>query len=109
MSLDDLQKQVDDWANQYSPAYWPPLEQLGRMTEELGELAREINHKYGVKKKKMGEQEGGIGKELTDIIFTAMCIANREGINLQKEWDDMMQKKAYGRDINRFEKKEEKH
>ena len=32
--------------------YFSPLANLARLTEEVGELAREINHYHGEKKKK---------------------------------------------------------
>ena len=51
MSLYEAQKQVDDWAKQFNPPYWPPLEQLARLMEETGELARELNHKYELRKR----------------------------------------------------------
>ena len=105
MTLNEIQRDVNEWAQQFNPAYWLPLEQLARLAEEVGELAREVNHVHGAKKKKANESESSIGKELSDVIFTVCCIANREGIDMQKEWEEMMEKKQYGRDNNRFEKK----
>ncbi|MFA4818963.1 MAG: hypothetical protein WC621_03915 [Patescibacteria group bacterium] len=51
------QQTVDDWVKQYREGYWPPHVQLARLIEEIGELAREINHRYGPKKKKVNETE----------------------------------------------------
>ena len=106
MSLLDKQKEVDDWVQQFEPPYWPALEKMARLTEEVGELAREINHVYGTKKKKAFEDKKEIADELIDIIFTIICIANDENINLEKAWQNMVEKKMKIRDINRFEKKE---
>jgi NTP pyrophosphatase (non-canonical NTP hydrolase) len=105
MTLKDLQNEVDKWVGQYATGYWPPHQQITCMAEEVGEVAREINHLHGIKKRKPGEQEGSLGKELSDVVFTAVCIANRHGIDLQQEWDKMMQEKLYGRDKDRYEKK----
>ncbi|MEK6852426.1 MAG: nucleotide pyrophosphohydrolase [Nanoarchaeota archaeon] len=93
------------WTSQFQPQYWPPLEIFARLAEETGELAREVNHLYGTKKKKAGEQENNLGRELADIIFTVACMANSQGIDLQKEWERMMNEKHYGRDQNRYAKK----
>jgi len=41
-----VQKDIDDWVTQYKIGYWKPHEILARLTEEVGELAREINHSY---------------------------------------------------------------
>ena len=59
------QKQVDDWVRQYKVEYFKPLEIMARLTEEVGELAREINHRYGPKKKKDTED---LKEETVDII-----------------------------------------
>src|SRR3989344_4844129 len=105
MSLKKVQDDVKKWTSQFTPQYWTPHEILARLTEETGELAREINHLYGTKKKKDGEQENSLGQELTDIIFTVACMANSHEINLSKEWEQMVDKKLYGRDNNRYDKK----
>ena len=106
MSLIDYQKEVHKWVSQFKPPYWPPLDMMARLTEETGEVAREINHKYGTKKKKDSEGTAEIGNELIDILFTIICIANSEKINLETEWRKMVDEKMGKRDINRFERKE---
>lgn len=105
MSPKNIQKDVDKWTSQFTPQYWPPHEILARLAEETGELAREVNHLYGTKKKKLSEQKNSLGQELADIIFTVACMANSQEIDLQKEWEQMMKKKQYGRDNNRYTKK----
>jgi NTP pyrophosphatase (non-canonical NTP hydrolase) len=57
MSLADYQKRVDNWIRQYKIGYFKPLEILTRLTEEVGELARELNHQFGPKKKKSSEKK----------------------------------------------------
>ncbi len=105
MSFKKIQRDVDKWTGQFNPQYWPSYEILARLIEETGELAREINDLYGIKKKKKGEKKNSLGQELTDIIFTVVCLANSQGIDLSKEWEKMVKSKLYGRDKNRFEKK----
>lgn len=105
MSLEDVQKDVDNWTRQFSPQYWPALEMMARLTEETGEVARELNHMYGTKKKKPMEDTRGLGQELSDVLFTLCCIANSHKINLQDEWKRMMEEKHYGRDNQRYDKK----
>lgn len=104
MSLRDAQKRVDDWVSQYKIPYWKPHEILARMIEEVGELAREVNHIYGPKKKKSTEELKGMEEELGDILFTIFCFANSHNINLDAVFDKVMDK-CYGRDKDRFEKK----
>ncbi len=92
MRVVDMQKEVDNWISQFEEGYWQPLSMLARMTEEVGELAREINHLYGQKPKKPGEKEGDIALELADILFIIICMANSMGLDLEKAFTDMMEK-----------------
>ncbi len=105
MLFKKAQEDVDKWTGQFIPQYWPPYEILARLTEETGELAREVNHLYGTKKKKNSEEEKNLGQELTDVIFTVVCMANSQGIDLTEEWEKMMSEKCYGRDNDRYKKK----
>ena len=106
MPLINIQKDVDDWVNQYKIGYWQPLEILTRLTEETGELAREINDRYGPKKKKTTEEKSEIADEVADILFTLCCLCNSLEIKMDDAWQDMIDK-LYGRDKERFERKEE--
>ena len=104
MSLKEIQTQVDAWAQQFKVPYFQPLEIMVRLTEETGELAREINHCFGPKKKKSSEEVREIGDELGDIIFTVVVMANKLNIDLDDIFSRVMDK-CYGRDNNRYEKK----
>ena len=107
MSLTDYQKQVDDWVQQFNPAYWPALEKMARLSEEVGEVAREVNHLYGTKKKKDTEDKVELADELIDVFFTLICIANDENINLESSWQKMVDKKMNKRDKDRFKRKDD--
>jgi NTP pyrophosphatase (non-canonical NTP hydrolase) len=52
MDLKEAQARVDAWISQFEEGYWPPLHNLARLVEEVGELARELNHRYGSKPKR---------------------------------------------------------
>ena len=105
MSFSDAQQQVDAWISQFEEGYFHPLTNLARLTEEVGELAREINHRYGQKTKKAEEQEGDVGMEMADILFVIICMANREGIDLDHAFERMM-RKVETRDDARWTKKQ---
>jgi NTP pyrophosphatase (non-canonical NTP hydrolase) len=104
MSLKDAQRRVDAWIKQFEEGYFDPLTNLARLTEEVGELAREVNHRFGQKTKKASEAEGDLGMEMADILFVLICMANREGIDLQQAFDRMMEKVEL-RDEDRWTKK----
>jgi NTP pyrophosphatase (non-canonical NTP hydrolase) len=92
MSLSESQARVDAWISRFEEGYFHPLTNLARLAEEVGELAREINHRFGQKTKKPEELEGDMAMELADILFVVICIANREKIDLQVAFDRMMDK-----------------
>jgi NTP pyrophosphatase (non-canonical NTP hydrolase) len=104
MSLTLAQERVDAWISQFEEGYFHPLTNLARLAEEVGELARDINHRYGEKTKKPEEPEGDLGMEMADILFVLICMANREGINLEDAFDRMMAK-VTARDDARWTKK----
>ena len=104
MAFKEAQKEVNNWVKKFKIGYFKPLEILARLAEEVGELARELNHRFGPKKKKATEDSKEIGDEIADIIFTLVCLANSLHINLDKSFDKMMDK-LNGRDKDRWEKK----
>lgn len=104
MSLTDAQRRVDAWISQFEEGYFHPLTNMTRLAEEVGELAREVNHRFGQKTKKKEELEGDLGMEMADILFVLICMANREGIDLQEAFDRMMAK-VERRDEKRWTKK----
>ena len=103
-SMKEMQTAVDDYIGQFKTGYFSPLANLARLTEEVGELSREINHVYGEKKKKASEDDNTIKAELGDNLFVLMCIANSLDIDLTESFDETMEK-FNTRDKNRFERK----
>lgn len=104
MGLKELQKQVNEWVNQYKIGYYPPLAIIAQLAEETGELAREINNRYGPRVKKSAEDTADIQEEIADIMFALVCMANSHNIDLEAAWEKKMDK-CYNRDKDRWEKK----
>ena len=69
MSLREAQDAVDAWISQFEEGYWPPLSNLARLTEEVGELAREMNHRFGHKPKRPEEPAEDLALELADVTY----------------------------------------
>ncbi|PTI15225.1 nucleotide pyrophosphohydrolase [Staphylococcus warneri] len=103
-SMTQMQKEVDDYISQFKAGYFSPLANLARLTEEVGELSREINHQYGEKKKKDTEEENTIKAELGDNLFALLCIANSLDIDMTESFNETMDK-FNTRDHDRFERK----
>jgi NTP pyrophosphatase (non-canonical NTP hydrolase) len=104
MSLSDYQKQIDDALQPLAKPYWEPLSQLARLTEEVGEVARILNHQYGDKPKKADEELAELADELGDIIFVVVALANSQGIKLDPAVEGAIAK-LQTRDADRFSKK----
>jgi NTP pyrophosphatase (non-canonical NTP hydrolase) len=104
MDLRDVQRQVDAYISQFKEGYFPPLVNLARLTEEVGELARELNHRYGPKTKKPGEPEQDVALELADIVFVCVVLANQMGLDLQDAIERTLHKYEV-RDADRWERK----
>ncbi|MWV44691.1 nucleotide pyrophosphohydrolase [Paenibacillus sp. HJL G12] len=104
-SLAEMQREVDQYISQFKEGYFSPLSMLARMSEEVGELAREVNHSFGEKPKKASEDENSIELELGDILFITICFANSLGIDLADAHDKVMHK-FNTRDANRWTKKD---
>ncbi|MCK4380571.1 MAG: nucleotide pyrophosphohydrolase [Candidatus Lokiarchaeota archaeon] len=99
-SLQDIQRIIHDWINKHG-GYWPPLAMLSAVIEEVGELAKEINHLEGYKPKKKKNEKIRVGEELADIIYAVVCIANYYKIDLNTELKNVIDKYSE-RDSKRF-------
>jgi NTP pyrophosphatase (non-canonical NTP hydrolase) len=104
MDLREAQQQVDAYIAQFREGYFPPLVNLARLTEEVGELAREMNHRFGPKTKKLDEPEGDVALELADILFVVVVLANQLGVDLQDAMERTMAKYRV-RDADRWERR----
>ncbi|MFC4617786.1 nucleotide pyrophosphohydrolase [Camelliibacillus cellulosilyticus] len=101
-----MQAAVDRYISQFKEGYFSPLALTARLTEELGELAREINHYYGEKPKKTSEPEKTVEEELGDLLFVIICLANSLNINLANALELVLDK-FQTRDKDRWTKIEE--
>jgi NTP pyrophosphatase (non-canonical NTP hydrolase) len=104
-TLAQMQREVDAYISQFKEGYFSPLTMMARITEEVGELAREINHRFGEKPKKKDEAESSIEMELGDVLFIVICFANSLGIDLTEAHDKVMHK-FNTRDADRWTRKD---
>ena len=81
MELREAQARVDAWIGRFEEGYWPPLANLARLTEEVGELARLLNHRFGPKTKKPEELEQDLGEELADVLFVLIVILSPPSVH----------------------------
>ncbi|MDA8200357.1 MAG: nucleotide pyrophosphohydrolase [Thermaerobacter sp.] len=101
MTVAEVQRAVDRWIGRFAEGYFPPLAMVARLAEEVGELAREVNHTYGPKPKKPDEPPGSVAEELGDLLFVVASMANALDIDLTQAFLRAMQK-FHDRDSERW-------
>lgn len=92
MDIGQMQDRVDAWIGQFEEGYFPPEIMMLRLTEEVGELAREINHTYGMKPKRPDEPEGSVALEIGDCLFVLISLANSLDLDLDRVFTQVMEK-----------------
>lgn len=98
------QEELALWFKDNNWPYWSPLSILARLYEECGEFARLVNHQFGDKKKKLEEPEQDFEDEIGDILYTLICFANSNNLDLDRAIRKSIDK-SMNRDKTRFEKK----
>lgn len=93
MTLEEAQKQVDNWIKTHGVRYFSELTNMAILTEEVGELARVMARKYGDQSFKEGEQDN-LDDELTDVLWILLCLANQTGVNLTEAFARNLEKKT---------------
>src|SRR5699024_12236568 len=103
----EIEEKVDAYISQFEEGYFSPLALMARLSEEVGELAREINHTYGEKPKKPTEEIKSIEEEIGDIMFVLACLTNSLDLDLSKAFHTTMSK-IETRDKDRWTRKKDK-
>ena len=93
MTLEEAQKQVDQWVKTYGVRYFSELTNMAVLTEEVGELARVMSRKYGDQSFKEGEKDN-IDDEIADVLWVLLCIANQTGVNVTEAFARNLEKKT---------------
>ncbi len=94
LTINEAQKQVDDWIKKYGVRYFSELTNMAILTEEVGELARIMSRKFGDQSFKKSEEEYDLGDEMADVFWVLICMANQTGIDLNEAFIKNMEKKT---------------
>ena len=94
MTLDEAQKQVDEWINTTGVRYFNELTNMTILTEEVGELARIMSRTYGEQSFKESDKKHSLPDEMADILWVLICLANQTGVNLTEAFQKNMEKKT---------------
>ena len=94
ITINEAQKQVDDWIKKYGVRYFSELTNMAILTEEVGELARIMARKFGDQSFKKSDEKYELGDEMADVLWVLICLANQTGIDLNEAFIKNMEKKT---------------
>ena len=94
MTIEEAQKQVDDWIKTAGVRYFNELTNMAQLTEEVGEVARIISRRYGEQSEKESDKEKDLGEEFADVLFVLICLANQTGVDLTEAFNKRMDNKT---------------
>lgn len=95
MKINEAQKVVDEWVLSHG-GYWNSLAIFTRLTEEVGELGREVRMKEGFHHRPKPHR---VEEEMADVLFTLFVLANQTNVDLTKHLKKVMEKYCQ-RDFN---------
>lgn len=93
MTLEEIQKTVDNWINTTGVRYFNELTNTAILMEEVGEVARIMARKYGEQSYKKSDEDHDLGDELADVLFVLVCLANQTQTNLTEAFEKNLSKK----------------
>lgn len=94
MTIQEAQKQVDDWIHEYGVRYFSELTNMAVLTEEVGELARIMARKYGDQSFKKSDLSRELDDEMADVLWVLICLANQTGVDLTAAFKKNLEKKT---------------
>jgi NTP pyrophosphatase (non-canonical NTP hydrolase) len=100
MTIEEAQKDVDQWIKTTGVKYFSELTNMTILTEEVGELARIMARKYGDQSFKESDKQYNLADEMADVLWVLICLANQTGVDLTEALQKNFEKKSV-RDADR--------
>lgn len=94
MTIEQAQRDVDQWIKENGVRYFNELTNMAILTEEVGEVARIIARRYGEQSEKESDKNRDLGDEMADVLWVLMCLANQTGVNLTEALKKNIEKKT---------------
>jgi NTP pyrophosphatase (non-canonical NTP hydrolase) len=94
MTIKETQTMVDGWIKKHGVRYFSELTNMAILTEEVGEVARIMARRYGDQSEKPSDKKVKLADEMADVLFVLICLANQTGIDLEKAFQQNLQKKT---------------
>ena len=94
MTIEEAQKQVDEWIKSIGVRYFNELTNTAILMEEVGELARVMARRYGEQSFKESDKNINLEEEMADVLWILICLANQTGVNLTEAFKATIEKKT---------------
>ena len=94
ITIQEAQKQVDQWIKTYGVRYFNELTNMTILTEEVGELARVMARTYGEQSFKESDKKHSLSDEMADVLWVLLCLANQTGVDLTAAFEKNLEKKT---------------
>jgi NTP pyrophosphatase (non-canonical NTP hydrolase) len=94
MTIEEAQKQVDEWIKNQGVRYFSELTNMAILTEEVGEVARIIARRYGEQSEKESDRYKDLADEFADVLWVLICLANQTGVDLTLALKKNIEKKT---------------
>ncbi len=105
MTIEQAQKDVDQWIKTIGVRYFNELTNLGILMEEVGEMSRLMVRKYGEQSFKESDKTKELADEMADVLWVLICLANQTGVSLTEALEKNFEKKNL-RDATRHQENE---
>ena len=94
MTIQQAQRQVDEWIKTHGVRYFNELTNTALLTEEVGEVARIMARRYGEQSEKESDKIKDLGEEMADVLWVLICLANQTCVNLTESFQRNLEKKT---------------
>ena len=94
ITIEQAQRQVDEWIRTYGVRYFSELTNMVLLTEEVGEMARIIARTYGEQSFKERDRQKNLADEMADVLWVLICLANQTSVNLTEAFARNIEKKT---------------
>ena len=94
-AFNEIEKKIDKIIEK-SGGYWSPSWLLAAITEEIGEVSKELQLLEGLRPNKEGSKTR-LKEEIGDVLFTLICLARGTNVDIISALNDTIVK--YGKRI----------
>lgn len=88
MEIAEAQAMTDRWIREHG-GYWDDFVLLARLTEELGEIAADLQRDRKYRPRRVRTD---LGQEVGDLFFTLCAFANKSGIDIGEKFEEVIRK-----------------